>query len=489
MQPGSSIATTLMPGEAVPKYVSILSVKGRDFTTENIRLKTVRPFIMREIVLADDKQACNIAKKRSDDGRAKLTRHLESIVEELIEEAKSDWQEAQEARSQHSDLEDDENGPPLPLIRLRVESSPPEEGGTFDTENPQRFSNRFVSRVANTTDVVQFYKKKKSSTSGARKGNDVPEHTVLTEQLDSVKVEKLVREFLTAQSLTILPQNSFGDAVAQFVDKDDKHAMEMFVNESLANQIKHLMALDHAADGDEDDDEAQDSLQAAMDKYRSQLEDMFSTGSIRRSRKRKLKPKPDTWDSDLDGSWEDQPGALIHTDNEDGDANSDDEDEDDAPIRAPATRGRGRGRGATTTTRGRGAAASKSTPTRKPAVKKPAPAKRVPARGSKRVADSEEEEEASDVMILDPHDDEEEESQGLFVKQSQPSQAPSRSTRTAMKPPARAAAARPKQSTLNFASQASQSQTVEEISDDDEDEDAFEPVPKVAARGRGRGRR
>jgi double-strand break repair protein MRE11 len=253
--------------------------------------------------------------------------------------------------------------------------------------------------------------------------------------------------------------------------------MEMFVNESLANQIKHLMALDHAADGDEDDDEAQDSLQAAMDKYRSQLEDMFSTGSIRRSRKRKLKPKPDTWDSDLDGSWEDQPGALIHTDNEDGDANSDDEDEDDAPIRAPATRGRGRGRGATTTTRGRGAAASKSTPTRKPAVKKPAPAKRVPARGSKRVADSEEEEEASDVMILDPHDDEEEESQGLFVKQSQPSQAPSRSTRTAMKPPARAAAARPKQSTLNFASQASQSQTVEEISDDDEDEDAFEPVP------------
>ncbi len=88
-----------------------------------------------------------------------------------------------------------------------------------------------------------------------------------------MKVEKLVREFLTAQSLTILPQNSFGDAVSQYVDKDDKHAMEMFVNESLANQIKHLM------DADADEDE----LQNAMDLHKSKLEELFAAGLLKRA--------------------------------------------------------------------------------------------------------------------------------------------------------------------------------------------------------------
>lgn len=92
--------------------------------------------------------------------------------------------------------------------------------------------------------------------------------------LDTVKVEKLVREFLTAQSLTILPQNSFGDAVAQFVDKDDKHAMEMFVNESLANQIKHLL---DSNDVDEDD------ITDAMDVYRTKLEELFAAGHLKKT--------------------------------------------------------------------------------------------------------------------------------------------------------------------------------------------------------------
>ena len=91
--------------------------------------------------------------------------------------------------------------------------------------------------------------------------------------IDNVKVEKFVREFLTAQSLTILPQNSFGDAVSQFVDKDDKHAMEVFVNESLANQIKHLMEVDQP-----DEEE----LQQAISQYRSKLEELFAAGHLKK---------------------------------------------------------------------------------------------------------------------------------------------------------------------------------------------------------------
>jgi double-strand break repair protein MRE11 len=111
--------------------------------------------------------------------------------------------------------------------------------------------------------------------SGSNKGNvDLPDESTIAQLApDSVKVDKLVKEFLAAQSLTILPQNSFGDAVAQFVDKDDKHAMEMFVNESLQTQLKHLMG---ANDVDEEE------IQAEMEQYKTQLETMFASGQMKK---------------------------------------------------------------------------------------------------------------------------------------------------------------------------------------------------------------
>jgi double-strand break repair protein MRE11 len=111
---------------------------------------------------------------------------------------------------------------------------------------------------------------------GALKNNaELPEESVLAQlSIDTVKVDKLVKEFLTAQSLTILPQNSFGDAVAQFVDKDDKHAMEVFVNESLSSQIKHLL---DSNDVDEED------IAEVMDTYRAKLEELFADGHLRRT--------------------------------------------------------------------------------------------------------------------------------------------------------------------------------------------------------------
>ncbi|KAK2799106.1 Double-strand break repair protein mus-23 [Emmonsiellopsis sp. PD_5] len=524
MQPGSSVATSLVPGEAVPKQVAILSITGREFKTEPIRLKSVRPFVMREIILHEEKEAQRLAKKENN--RTELTRFLMGVVEELIEEAKQDWLEAQ-------DNEDDEElEVPLPLVRLRVEVSTP-GGGSFDCENPQRFSNRFVGKVANVNDVVQFYRKKKAVTALRPGETDAPDEAAISHlsALDTVKVEKLVREFLMAQSLTILPQNSFGDAVSQFVDKDDKHAMEMFVNESLDSQMKHLMALDQDGEDEEMDleDERGNIIQAAMDKYRAQLEEMFAKGSQRRTRgKRRFKPKPDGWDSEFDGPWEDQPGALIHSDNE-GEGN----EEEPAPRRAAsttttttATRARGRGRG------GRGA--STSTSTRK------TPSTTTTGRGrGRRQATPSDSDDGDDAVMLDTIPSDDSDSDSLFVRQSQPPPpaASTRSsrrqptptitttstTRTARKPPTTGAAKKQSQSTLSFArSQGSrsqsQSQTLagtgvgsgggsvvgkrptrtaasrsmrgvsvasEEIEDDDDD--AFDPAPVVSSlRGRRR---
>ena len=154
MQPGSSVATSLVLGEAVPKQVAVLEITGKEFKSEAIPLKSVRPFVMREIVLQDDPGMKNLAKR--DNNRNGVTKHLITIVEGLVEQARHGWEQAQQSGSF---VDATQPAMPLPLVRLRVEYSAP-EGCMFDVENPQRFSNRFVSKVANANEVVQFYRKK-----------------------------------------------------------------------------------------------------------------------------------------------------------------------------------------------------------------------------------------------------------------------------------------------------------------------------------------
>ena len=447
IQPGSSVATSLMPGEAVPKHVAVLSITGRDYKVEPIRLKTVRPFVMREIVLAEEKEAVKLAKKASN--RTELTRFLEGKVNEMIEQANQEWEEAQG----EEELDEDQERP-KPLIRLRVEYTPP-EGGNFDCENPQRFSNRFVGKVANVNDVVQFHRKKVGAAKRTQNGAEMPEEATLASlAIDSVKVEKLVREFLTAQSLTILPQNSFGDAVSQFVDKDDKHAMELFVSENLIKQVESLMKMDNVDE---------DNIREAMEEEKSHLEQLFASGHLAKIKKAKRKPRPDDWDSDLNGEWEQQPAAIIR---------SDLEDEEDSEASRPVSKAK---------INGRAKAASKKTaaPTRKAA----APPKN--SRSKKKVVESESEEEAEeeDVVMIDPDEDESQ----LFVEQAPPTRG-SKKPAPAKEPapkraPAKAAASKSKQSQLNFSQPTTQSRgkskKAQEISDDDisDDDDAFEPAP------------
>lgn len=447
MQPGSSVATSLSPGEAVPKHVAILSITGKDFKTEPIRLKSVRPFVMKEIVLSEDKDAKKHIK--SANNRTQVTQYLMTVVDKLIEEANQEWKEAQDEPEE----DDDEIEPPLPLVRLRVEYTAP-GGGSYDCENPQRFSNRFVDRVANVNDVIQYHRKKASGTRRAP-GAEAPEDSVLAELSagDTVKVSKLVEEYLEAQTLTILPQNSFGDAVGQFVNKDDKNSMSCFVEDSLAKQVGFLVN-----DEDYGDDE---DLTHGMAAVKARLEDMFASGQLKLRKTAKLKPKPPTWDEEMDGPWEDNPAAIDRTGLEE---NEEDDDEDEQAAPKPA---KGRGK----------AAAPKKTAA---ATKKAAPAKTT-GRGKKKVVEEDNDEE--EVLMIDDDEDESE----LFVKQApaKPARkAPARKAasparRTAARQPAKAA---PKQSQLTFSQPATQlngKRNVQKIEADEisDDDDAFEPPP------------
>lgn len=489
MQPGSSVATSLVPGEAQTKHVAILKIRGKEFDCETIRLKTVRPFVMKEIALKDSREMREIAQK--DDNKPKVTRYLEGVVSELIDEAKQQWREARQEAGE--DEEDENEETPLPLIRLRVEYTAP-EGGNFEVDNPQRFSSRFLGKVANVTDVVQFHRRRQATKSIKGKPDMPDEDRMAQMGLDSVQVEKLVQEFLTAQSLTILPQNNFSDAVGQFVNKDDRDAMQEFVEKSLKDQVQYLIS------GEEEDEFDEERMADLMEEFKSKMEARFSNGEVKRGAKRKgsRKPKPDYWDSDVDGHWEEDPASVIRDDLQDGEG---EEEDVDAGTKTTATRGRGRGRG------GRAAAAGT---TRKPAAAtKKAPAKAT-GRGKKKPVSESEEEEEEDVVMIDSDDDEDEDS-GLFVKPGKKAaptkKAPARGTQSRAGTQSKATTGR--QTQISFGgSQASQAngtgtrasgrataskapaKRIQEPSDDEiSDDDAFEP-PHPAASTRARaGRR
>jgi double-strand break repair protein MRE11 len=524
MQPGSSVATSLIPGEAVSKRVAILTITGREMQCEPIRLKTVRPFIYKDMVLAEDKKAVRIAKAK-DDHRIELTNHLIKIVDELIEQANEEWREAQD-EPPHPDQ--DPESPPLPLVRLRVETTPADGITRFDIENPQRFSNRFIEKVANINDVVQFHVKKKNT--AARKARDAQADKEIMAKFsaepETVKVEQLVKEFLEKETLHVLPSNMFGDAVNNYVVKDDKHAVEIFVNSSLEDVIRDIKNLQGAQD---DYNENDYDLATQIEEQRAKMEEMFTKGLLKAKKTQaRYKPQPDEWDSEVDGAWEDTPAALIR---DSGDLESINGEEGDDVTPAPAAaRGGGRGRAGRGRARGGRADATnsrtKSSTTTTTATKKP------PARSRKAVTYDEDDDEDEDIIMYDENtsdSDNLDDSQAMFVPETKPrgktaaaskssaaaskSSVATRATRETSpasvsttasrgrakpasfaaptkKAPARAAAAAPKgkQTQLNFTTSQNSilgngRTSVEEISDDDDD-DAFEPVVSSSRRKR-----
>ncbi|PFH57213.1 hypothetical protein XA68_15347 [Ophiocordyceps unilateralis] len=454
MQPGSSVATSLVPGEAVPKHVAIVSITGKDFRVDKIPLQTVRPFVTRDLVLAQDKRFKGLDKKK--DNRQEVTRRLMEVVDEMIEEANTDWEAVQTGGSVLEER-------PLPLIRLKVEYSA-QEGCHFECENPQRFSNRFVGKVANTNDVVYFYRKKTSSKK-ATAATPAEALEALADGSDMVKVESLVRDFLSAQSLKVLPQGPFGDAVNQFVAKDDKHAMELFVSEHLTGQVKQLLGL-------ESDDE---DLNSAMEIYRKRIEQQLASGATRQitERTRTLRPKPDTWDSDFDGNWEDEPDAWTFEDVTMNSNSNSVSQHKGRPTREKSGKERmadaeeGDGPAPRTGTRTRG---GKPTTTRKATTKKTAL-----TRGRGRQVVDESEDGGQEDIIMESDGDPPPVKAVAKTRQGQAAKA-----RASKRPTATTrGAAKTRQTTLEFSQKGPTQDQALHVSDDEisDDDDAFEPAP------------
>ncbi|ORY98277.1 Mre11 DNA-binding presumed domain-domain-containing protein [Lobosporangium transversale] len=241
-QPGSSVATSLSEGESKEKHVAILKIcKGR-FNIQKIRLQSVRPFIMSDVVLADhDLDPTN---------QQKVNRFISEKVRELVQKAKEEWTEknghVSRKRRMYNEDNSDEEEPaqetvqtqepevPKPLIRLRVEYS-----GGYEIFNPQRFGQEFVDMVANPRDVVHFYRRKTTVNKNTKTKPEMDD-VAAPEKLDTMRVENLVQKYLSAQNLSILPEIQLADAVRIYVEKDEKDAVKDFVLTSLDRMQKAI---------------------------------------------------------------------------------------------------------------------------------------------------------------------------------------------------------------------------------------------------------
>ncbi|KIY49858.1 DNA repair exonuclease [Fistulina hepatica ATCC 64428] len=236
-QPGSSVATSLADGEALPKHVALLQVQGKDFELTPIPLRTVRPFVIEEIVLSQVAEEEDF--ELSD--QIAITKFLRSRVNALIEQANRYWEENNADRI--AAAERDGTSPPermLPLVRLKVDTT-----GVAEMSNPIRFGQEFQGRIANPRDMLVFHRAKKAA-ARSKVVVDAPELSIddpdltTSEKLEKVRVATLVKEYLAAQEMQLLGEGGMSDAIQLFVEKDDIHAIQGHVSRELKAIIQDV---------------------------------------------------------------------------------------------------------------------------------------------------------------------------------------------------------------------------------------------------------
>lgn len=254
LQAGSSIATSLTEGETLDKHVYILSIKGKDFSLEPIKLKTVRPFVMKDVILS------RTGLRATSSNKKEVLNFLMMQVELMIEKANSVWKENnvelfEEGIVTEADI-------PLPLIRLRVEYS-----GGYEVENPRYFSNRFVGKVANVNDVVLFYKRKKYQDRNGRKllvdkgecesdiddevNDDNEDLLGFANEDDENNILGMINDKINDQDLILLTKKKVSETLENLVEHDQERSiLNRFVQTEEEEHIDLLEKLTIEEDSD-----------------------------------------------------------------------------------------------------------------------------------------------------------------------------------------------------------------------------------------------
>uniref|UniRef100_A0A4W6EBD0 Double-strand break repair protein n=1 Tax=Lates calcarifer TaxID=8187 RepID=A0A4W6EBD0_LATCA len=327
-QPGSSVATSLSPGEATKKHIGLLRVKGRKMNLQKIPLKTVRQFFIQDVVLADYEDLFTpdtpqVTKKVEDLCYAKVIEMLEEAERERL-------------------------GCPLtpekPLIRLRVDYS-----GGFEAFNTSRFSQKFVDRVANPKDIIHFLRRREQKENIKDEVNVDYSKLLKPTAAEGLRVEDLVKQYFEVAEqkvqLSLLTEQGMGKAIQEFVDKDEKDAIQELITYQLEKTQRHLQARGVTTEQDIDAE-----IQKFRDSKKNTAEEENEIKeAINRAKAHRLERGDEPLDPDIASEFAD---VSMNSD-------------EDSVLFPPPTRGRGRGRGSRGgggRGRGRGATASEPKP-------------------------------------------------------------------------------------------------------------------------------
>ncbi|KZS02945.1 Double-strand break repair protein MRE11A [Daphnia magna] len=227
-QPGSSVATSLSPGEAVPKHVGMLKVHKKDFCIEKLPLRTTRPFVFDTLSLDE---FSDIGYQFAND---EVVEKIRAKINDMLDFAKTL-------------LSDHPNQPVLPLLRLRIEH---ESDQQFLNTRDLHVELSLEKLVANPEDVVKLVRKRSVQ---EKMNADVDEEawdTVFNmESINMVEghLENLLIDYFkeSKKPLLVMHERSLAEAVRYYVDKTHDDAFRDLIDlqaQKTKEQLKNNTA-------------------------------------------------------------------------------------------------------------------------------------------------------------------------------------------------------------------------------------------------------
>uniref|UniRef100_A0A182K4C4 Double-strand break repair protein n=1 Tax=Anopheles christyi TaxID=43041 RepID=A0A182K4C4_9DIPT len=234
-QPGSTVATSLSEGEAIPKCCGLLSIHKGLFRMDPILLKSVRPFVFESIDLATVQEELALDE---GDVQQRVQDFAAARIEAMIERAKT--QISGYARQ-----------PKLPLIRLRLVLTEVEQ-----QFNAIRFGFRYHGRVANPQDMIIFKKKPKVTVKDEL--GKMLDKAALQEAYRNQReqcaqraeeiVERYFREADVTNQLEVLNARSMTELCRRMVDYEDDDAGEKIIKFYEDKAFQFLRAQDNTSE-------------------------------------------------------------------------------------------------------------------------------------------------------------------------------------------------------------------------------------------------
>ncbi|XP_022122611.2 double-strand break repair protein MRE11 [Pieris rapae] len=325
IQPGSTVATSLAAGEALPKHCALLQLHKKEYIVTPLPLKTVRPFIFKTVVLSEE----NLG-----DGDVNETEKVQNFLKVKVNEA------IEEADKQRSG---DPRQPSLPLVRLSVFYE--RDGQDF---NRVRFGQNFNGLIANPNDVLIMKKEKKIRDRKEQTADDENKVHIEIAAAEAPDVESLVSSYYAAQApekqLSVLSVRAITEAVRDFTLKRDDEVFRRVLDAHRRRCVESL--LESTAETEDEINDRMRMCKEVLDAADSdQLKSLIDAANAKEVAKRK-----------------DERQLVVLLKREPITVSSDDEN---APLSRSKGRGARSGRGRARGGRGRGSPAPAPPPERR----------------------------------------------------------------------------------------------------------------------------